>query len=133
MVSFTDALRGYALPIHQRDNFTCRYCGLDGRSSFAAWLGLSEDHLLPKGHPSRDDPRFRVTACQFCNVADNQYFALAERRGIRLEGLTPEELVAKRKPFVEVVRARYHEFWRANVAPSTTSAGASAARPNNAS
>lgn len=119
MASFTDALRGYAFRIHQRDNFVCRYCGLDGRASFSAWLSLSEDHLLPKGHPRRDEPAFRVTACQFCNVADNQYFAHAARRGLELEGLTPEELVAQRKPFVEAVRGKYHEFWRANVATPT--------------
>ena len=122
MASFTDALRGYAFPIHQRDNFVCRYCGLDGRSSFCAWLSLSEDHLLPKGHPSRNKPEFRVTACQFCNVADNQYFDQAEMRGLTFEGRTPEELVAQRRPFVEAVRAKYDEFWRASVAPRSPNA-----------
>ena len=52
---FGDALRGYAFPVHRRDNFCCRYCGLDGRAAFANWLSLSWDHLLPKGHPDRDN------------------------------------------------------------------------------
>jgi hypothetical protein len=49
MVAFDDALRGYAYPIHCRDGFRCRYCGLDGTKSFASWLSLHWDHLLPKG------------------------------------------------------------------------------------
>jgi molybdenum cofactor biosynthesis enzyme MoaA len=48
MAAFTDSLRGYGLVVYQRDNFRCRYCGLDGRQSFERWLFLSLDHLLPK-------------------------------------------------------------------------------------
>ena len=29
---FGDALRGYAHSILKRDDFTCRYCGLDGNA-----------------------------------------------------------------------------------------------------
>ena len=113
--SFTDSLRGYAFAIHRRDNFTCRYCGLDGRSSFAAWLSLSADHLLPKGHPQRDNPEFIVTACMFCNTADNRYFDLAEKRGLQFDGLSRDELVAQRRPFVDATRAAYRDFWETNV------------------
>jgi hypothetical protein len=35
MPGFDDALRGYAYPIHKRDGFRCRYCGLNGTQSFA--------------------------------------------------------------------------------------------------
>jgi hypothetical protein len=118
MPGFTDALRGYALAVHQRDKFKCRYCGLDGTASFANWLSLSLDHLLPKGHANRDNPDYTVTACLFCNTADNQYFAHAEKRGIRFDGLTPDELVAQRLPYVEKTRASYREFWEANVRPN---------------
>jgi hypothetical protein len=89
MPGFGDALRGYAFPAHERDSFRCRYCGLDGRASFSNWLALSWDHLLPKGSRNRDNPDFIVTACMFCNTADNRYFEMAERRGLTLEGLTP--------------------------------------------
>ncbi len=41
MPSFSDSLRGYAFPVHQRDNFKCRYYGLDGTLSFPNWLSLS--------------------------------------------------------------------------------------------
>ena len=85
MVKFNDALRGYAYPVHKRDGFKCVYCGLDGSESFSSWLSLSWDHLLPKGHPKRDDLDYIVTACMFCNVADNQYFVKAEERGLKFE------------------------------------------------
>lgn len=58
MPRFDDALRGYAYPIHKRDGFRCRYCGLDGTQSFAS------------------------------------YFDLAAERGLRLDDLRPDELVA---------------------------------------
>jgi hypothetical protein len=117
MAGFTDALRGYALPVHQRDGFRCRYCGLDGTESFANWLSLSWDHLVPKGHPERDNLDYIVTACMFCNTADNRYFDLAIKRGLRFDGLTPDELVAQRLPYVEATRQSYREFWQGHVQP----------------
>jgi|SRR3990172_3517339 len=115
MPQYTDSLRGYALRTHRRDGWKCVYCGLDGRESFSSWLSLSEEHLLPKGHPLRDDPRFIVTACAFCNVADNQYFSKAQGRGIGLEDKTPEELIALRKPYVTETRDSYRTFWERHV------------------
>jgi len=119
LVRFDDALRGYAYPIHRRDGFRCRYCGLDGTKSLASWLSLHWDHLLPKGHPHRDNPDYIVTACMFCNVADNRYFDLAEKRGLRLDGLSPDELIAQRLPYVEATRQRYKEFWTTTVEASS--------------
>ncbi len=115
MTSFSDSLRGYAYDIHKRDNFTCRYCGSDGTKSFETWLTLTVDHLLPKGHPNRDNRDYMVTACGFCNTADNRYFDLAEQRGLRFEGLTPDELVAQRRPYVQRTRQSYRDFWETNV------------------
>ncbi len=115
MAGFDDALRGYAYPIHRRDGFRCRYCGLDGTKSFASWLSLHWDHLLPKGNLHRDEPDFIVTACMFCNIADNRYFDLVEKRGLRLDGLSPDELVAQRLRYVEATRQRYKKFWATNV------------------
>lgn len=120
MPKYGDALRGYAHEIHQRDNFTCRYCGLDGRSSFPAWLTLSWDHLLPKGHHQRDNPEYIVTACIFCNTADNHYFGQAIKRGLSFDGLSPAELVAQRLPFVKRTRDQYQAFWEAHVKDAGT-------------
>jgi Fe-S oxidoreductase len=111
MPYYDDALRGYAAEILKRDHYKCRYCGADGTQSFDTWLSLSWDHLLPKGHPNRDNPDYIVTACNFCNTADNRYFDLAEKRGIKFDGLTPDELVAQRLPYVLATREKYREFW----------------------
>ena len=112
---FQDSLRGYAHVVHKRDNFTCRYCGLDGKKLFAAWLSLSWDHLLPKGHPDRDKLEFIVTACMFCNTADNRYFDMAAQRNISLDNKTPEELVEQRRPYVNKTRQAYETFWKEHV------------------
>lgn len=109
------ALRGYGFEVMKRDGFRCRYCGLDGSTSFDAWLALSVDHLLPRGHPRRNNPDFIVTACGFCNVADNRYFDRAEARGLRFDSMTPEQLIAQRKPYVQQTRDSYREFWDENV------------------
>lgn len=115
MPSYNDALRGYAFPVHQRDGFICRYCGANGSQSFTVWLTLSWDHLLPKGHPCRDNPDYIVTACMFCNIADNRYFDMAVARGISFDGLTPEQLVAQRLPYVLATRDKYKAFWEEHV------------------
>jgi len=111
VAKFTDSLRGYAFETMKRDGFKCRYCGLDGTKSFQNWIALSEDHLLPKGHPDRDNRDFIVCACNFCNAADNRYFDQAETRGLNFTGLTQEQLIEQRRQFVERTRATYNEFW----------------------
>jgi hypothetical protein len=123
MPKFDDALRGYAHEVLKRDGFTCRYCGLDGSASFDNWLALSWDHLLPKGHAQRDNPEFIVTACHFCNYADNRYFEHAAGRGLLFDGLSRDELVAQRRPFVQATRNAYQEFWE------TSAAGGNHMRP----
>ena len=105
-MAYQDALRGYAFAVHKRDEFKCVYCGLDGTASFSNWLSLSLDHLLPGGNSRRGEPEFWVTACGFCNVADNRYFE------------TREELVAQRKPHVEATRRNYRDFWEKEVWPT---------------
>ena len=107
-MAFTDAPRGYAHRVLSRDNFTCTYCGLDGRI-WPNWLYLSWDHLLPKGHPMRDDEAFIVVACRFCNEACN-------RTTFWIEGITIEQIVAAKRLAISVVRGAYREFWEANVA-----------------
>jgi hypothetical protein len=115
MAKYSDALRGYAFLVHKRDGFKCRFCGLDGTKSFDSWLSLSWDHLLPKGHPERDNPEFIVTACNFCNTADNRYFDLALKRGLKFDNMTQDELIAQRLPYVMKTRGSYREFWEENV------------------
>ena len=118
-MAFGDSLRGYAYEVHKRDGFKCRYCGLDGSASFDNWIRLSLDHLLPKDHPERNNPQFMVTACMFCNTADNWYFQHSTKRGLKFDGMTPEQLIEQRKPYVLKVRQDYNEFWRSNVSVSS--------------
>lgn len=107
MTRFTDALRGYAYPIHVRDGFRCVYCGLDG-AQWPNWLFLSQDHLLPPGHPRREEPAYRVTACRFCNEAAN-------RTTYDVQVRSPEEIVAMKKAVIAKVREAYQQFWRDKV------------------
>jgi len=107
MPSFTDALRGYAHTILKRDGSRCRYCGLDG-TQWPNWLYLSWDHLLPVGHPNRNNPDFIVAACRFCNEACN-------RTVWDVANKTPDQLVAQKKPHVLAKRAEYRSFWEQEV------------------
>lgn len=104
---YTDALRGYAHPVHSRDGFRCVYCGWDGRR-WPNWLYLSWDHLVPKGHPLRDDERYIVTACRICNEFHN-------RTVFDVEGLAPEELVELKRTAIMDRRSDYEAFWRQHV------------------
>ena len=117
MTSFDDSLRGYSSEIHQRDNYICRYCGADGKTSFDTWLTLTSDHLLPEGHPNRDNPDYIVTTCSFCNIADNRYFDKAKADGFNFDDpyLTPDILVYRRMPYVDKTREAYREYWEEKV------------------
>jgi len=110
MAKYIDALRGYAHEVLKRDNFVCRYCGLDGKQ-WPNWLHLSVDHLLPPGHPQREDPQYKVAACRFCNEARNRTRRL-------VEGKTPDQLVEAKKPDVLAAREEYKRFWEENVKPA---------------
>ena len=78
----------------RRDSFACRYCSFDGSESFANWLLLSRDHLLPIGHPDRDDDRYIVAACRFCNEAHN-------RTVFDVDGKTPAEIVEIKRTAIQ--------------------------------
>ena len=56
-----------------------------------------------------------VTACMFCNTADNRYFDLALKRGLQFDGFGPDELVEQRRPYVEKTCQSYQAFWEENV------------------
>jgi 5-methylcytosine-specific restriction endonuclease McrA len=112
-MAYIDALRGYAYRVHCRDGFRCVYCGLDGSQDFSLWLHLSWDHLVPKDDPRRDDERFIVTACRFCNEAHN-------RTSFPVEGKTPEEIVPMKREAILGRRAKYREFWEERVHPTAS-------------
>jgi len=115
-VKYRDALRGYAHDVLKRDNFACRSCGLDGRT-WAYWLYLSCDHLLPKSHPQRNNPDFIVAACRYCHGACN-------RTVWDVAGKTPEQVVEQKKSHALAVREQYHAFWEQEVTQPPMKGGA---------
>jgi 5-methylcytosine-specific restriction endonuclease McrA len=56
------------LKILQRDQFCCRYCGLDGKASFGDALVMSVDFVVPRARKGKKDPGNLVACCRPCNM-----------------------------------------------------------------
>jgi 5-methylcytosine-specific restriction endonuclease McrA len=56
------------LKILERDQFCCRYCGLDGRASFENALVMSVDFIVPRARKGKKDPANLVACCRPCNM-----------------------------------------------------------------
>lgn len=56
------------LKILERDQYRCRYCGLDGRASFENALVMSVDFVIPRAKKGRKDPENLVACCRPCNM-----------------------------------------------------------------
>lgn len=79
--------------ILERDHFRCRYCGLDGKSSFENALVLSVDFVVPRAHKGKKDPSNLVACCRPCNkikgtrvyrnFEEARQFVLARREALR--------------------------------------------------
>jgi len=62
-VSYAEGLK-----ILERDQFCCRYCGLDGRASFENALIMSVDFVVPRARKGKKDPANLVACCRPCNM-----------------------------------------------------------------
>jgi 5-methylcytosine-specific restriction endonuclease McrA len=51
-----------------RDNYVCRYCGLDGRATFENALVMRVDFVIPRAHKGKKDPNNLVACCTACNT-----------------------------------------------------------------
>jgi 5-methylcytosine-specific restriction endonuclease McrA len=60
--------QGEGLKILERDQFRCKYCGLDGRASFENALVMSVDFVMPRAHKGKKDPANLVACCRPCNM-----------------------------------------------------------------
>ena len=107
---------GYNWDVYERDKFVCQYCGFDGKESLSNWLLLSIDHLLPEGHPKRNDNEYQTVACRYCNEADNRYFAKLKQRELSVEGKTRQQLIDQRSKYVQESRTQYESDWKSRVA-----------------
>ncbi len=54
--------------ILERDQFCCRYCGLDGKASFENALVMSVDFVVPRARKGKKDPSNMVACCRPCNM-----------------------------------------------------------------
>jgi 5-methylcytosine-specific restriction endonuclease McrA len=54
--------------ILERDDFVCRYCGLDGRASFENALIMRVDFVMPRAKKGKKDPANLVACCTPCNA-----------------------------------------------------------------
>jgi 5-methylcytosine-specific restriction endonuclease McrA len=54
--------------ILERDGYVCRYCGLDGRSSFENALIMRVDFVVPRAHKGKKRPDNLVACCSPCNT-----------------------------------------------------------------
>ena len=117
-----DSLRGYGHTVHVVYDFTCQYCGYDGRA-FPNWFQLTVDHILPIGQGGdADDPENMITACQACNsITSRMQFP---------EGASREKIIEAKRVRVRQRQAEYFEFWREEVAPLYIAGWSGAAERN---
>ena len=59
---------GEGRKILERDNYVCRYCGLDGRGSFENALVMRVDFVIPRARKGKKDPGNLVACCIPCNT-----------------------------------------------------------------
>jgi len=81
------------LKILERDQFCCKYCGLDGKASFENALVMSVDFVVPRARKGKKDPANLVACCRPCNMIkgkrvyknfeDAKKYVLAQREEMR--------------------------------------------------
>ena len=54
--------------ILERDDYVCRYCGLDGRANFENALVMRVDFVVPRAHKGKKNPSNLVACCGPCNT-----------------------------------------------------------------
>ena len=52
----------------ERDQYRCRYCGLDGTASFENALIMSVDFVIPRARKGKKVPGNLVACCRPCNM-----------------------------------------------------------------
>lgn len=96
--------------ILERDDYVCRYCGLDGRASFENALVMRVDFVVPRAHKGKKDPSNLVACCTPCNTI----------KGTRVYASFNEA-----KSYVLARREELRKAWQAkNARPAAKSASA---------
>ncbi len=97
------------LKILERDEFCCRYCGLDGRASFENALVMSVDFVVPRAHKGKKDPSNLVACCRPCNM---------------IKGKRVYKNFEDAKEYVRARREEMRQAWESKRSRPTAKAGA---------
>jgi 5-methylcytosine-specific restriction endonuclease McrA len=98
------------LKILERDNYSCRYCGLDGKASFENALAMSVDFVHPRAHKGKKHADNLVTCCRACNM---------------IKGTRKYRNFEEAQKYVLARREELHRAWLGKF-PRATSAGETA-------
>ncbi len=91
------------LRILVRDQFRCRYCGLDGRASFENALVMGVDFIVARARQGKNEAGNLVACCRPCNVI----------KGRRLFGSFEEA-----KAYVLARREELRKAWASHTQPN---------------
>jgi 5-methylcytosine-specific restriction endonuclease McrA len=94
--------------ILERDDFVCRYCGLDGRASFENALVMRVDFVVPRARKGKKDPSNLVACCTPCNT---------------IKGTKVYNSFDEAKAFVLKQREELRKIWGAKTARQAQTAG----------
>ena len=95
------------LKILERDQFCCRYCGLDGKASFENALVMAVDFVVPRARKGKKDPANLVACCRPCNS---------------IKGTRVYKNFDDAKKYVLAQRAEMRQAWEAKHSRSSTKA-----------
>jgi 5-methylcytosine-specific restriction endonuclease McrA len=100
------------LKILERDQYCCRYCGLDGKASFENALVMSVDFVVPRARKGKKDPANLVACCRPCNT---------------IKGTRVYKSFEDAKKYVLDRREEMRRAWEANRVPAATRAASAQA------
>lgn len=89
--------------ILERDDYVCRYCGLDGRASFENALVMRVDFVVPRAHKGKKNPNNLVACCTPCNT---------------IKGTKVYSSLEEAKKYVLSQREELRKAWQAKTARS---------------
>jgi len=90
-----------ALPILERDDYCCRYCGLDGRASFENALMMTVDFVVPRAKKGKKTADNLVACCKPCNT---------------IKGTRVYSGIDEARTYVQATREKLREAWEAKTA-----------------
>lgn len=99
--------------VFERDNYTCVYCGYDGRC-FPNWMQLTVDHVRPTNQGGSNTDDNKVTCCSACNSMTGNVLELTFP-----PEFTREQIMQRKLDYIKRSRTQYFGFWIERVAHTT--------------